>query len=76
MGKKYRYQTICIVWEHVNIPIIAKLLLKKFNMKSSNISKWAKDDFDSVYVFKINWNTNEISFKIDKQGLDYVSEYC
>ena len=76
LSNKYRSSTIFIAWEHVNIPIIAKLLLEKFNMDSSDIPKWEKTDFDSVYVFKINWNTNEISFKIDKQGLDHVSEYC
>lgn len=76
LSEKYRSSTIFLAWEHVNIPIIAKLLLKKFNVDSSNIPRWKKDDFDSVYVFKIVWNTDNISFRIDKQGLDYVSNNC
>lgn len=76
LNKKYRSSTIFLAWEHVNIPIIAKSLLEKFNVDSSNIPEWKKDDFDSVYVFKIDWNTNNISFRIDKQGLDYVSDKC
>lgn len=135
LKEKYRSSTIFIAWEHLNIPIIAELLLKRFNKDTSNIpnnekgseiadkdksgkidfnefieffkdtseiisneelkklfneldvnndnsisirefATWDREDFDSVYILEIDWNTNNISFKIDNQNLNNINNFC
>jgi Ca2+-binding EF-hand superfamily protein len=135
LKEKYRSSTIFIAWEHLNIPVIAELLLKKFNKDTSNIpnneknfkitdidksgninfnefielfkdtseiisneelkkifneldrdnnnsinnqefATWEREDFDSVYILEIDWNTNDISFKIDNQNLNNINNSC
>ena len=76
LKNKYHSSTIYIAWEHLDMPVIAEHMFARYNMDKSIIPEWKKEDFDTVYVFEINWNTNKLSFKIDKQGLNDVSAHC
>ena len=76
LKQKYRNAVIYVAWEHLGVPPLAKNILNRFNMDSSNLPEWEHDDFDSVYVFEIDWNTNKLSYKIQNQNLNYVSSEC
>lgn len=78
LKQKYHNSTIYISWEHLVIPNIARAILQQFNLDTSIIPQtWSKTDFDSVYVFDIDWNTKKVLFQIKKQYLDNViSDKC
>lgn len=73
LEKKYKNSVLLIAWEHHNIDKIIKQITetKKINFI---IPEWKHDDFDSIYILKLDKNT--ASFKIEKQGLDNQPSSC
>lgn len=58
-SKEFDGKQIVICWSHGKIPSLAKLL--GVNQK---LSKWDKDDFDSVYIIKYNHKGDVKDFEI------------
>ncbi|HZF71125.1 hypothetical protein [Sulfuricurvum sp.] len=73
MKHKYKNDLILIAWEHHNIDKIIKKIAKSKEVKI-DIPEWASDDFDSMYILKLEKNSLEL--KIEKQGLNNQNASC
>jgi hypothetical protein len=54
--------TVFVIWEHLNIPVIAKQL----GVEGKKL-KWAGDDFDSIWI--ITYKNGKTVLTIDKENL-------
>ena len=75
-SEKYENQVVFVAWEHKMLEEIVKNILIDFNSDVSKIPEWKYDDFDSLYVIKIKSLNKELSFSIDKQGLNSQNNDC
>jgi hypothetical protein len=75
-SEKYKNQVVFVVWEHNMLNEIVKNILIDFNGDVSKISEWKYDDYDSLYVIKINSQNKELSFSVDKEGLNGQNKDC
>lgn len=85
---KYHDKVIYIAWEHKKIihkgKGIAQMIFDQFSgqLNKSKIPEWSKHDFDSVFVFDIDWNKTtrpgggELNFRVTQQGLNSLSQQC
>jgi len=64
-------RTIVVAWEH---HLIKQIISKIAGSKELNIPEWANDDFDSIYVLKIE--PNGIKLEFQSQGLNGQPEEC
>ncbi|WP_233980331.1 histidine phosphatase family protein [Pectobacterium versatile] len=68
-----------VAWEHKNLVLIAKSVVKKVGGDASLIpDKWPGSDFDSIYVLTIDKSNdkNPVSFRREQEALDGVAESC
>jgi hypothetical protein len=66
---------ILVAWEHNIIGDAARLLLKANDGNWHDVpTKWPKDDFDSMYVVRIDANGS--TFSHEREHLDQQSEVC
>lgn len=79
---EYRNKTLFVAWEHKNLDIFAKEFFKRFVTEGSrpvpgrkSVPDWSSGDFDSIFIFEKNYR-NTITFHIDHEGLNGVSEKC
>lgn len=63
--------TILVAWEH---HLIKEIISKIDTAKKLNIPQWDNDDFDSIYLLKIN--RDEITLEFLFQGLNELEEEC
>ena len=77
LQEKYHGATIFAAWEHEHLMLIAQRFLKKFG-NAAVIPHWSEHDFNTVYVFTIDWNKKPatIDFKIKNQGFKNISTVC
>lgn len=76
LNNKYHSSVIYMAWEHSDIVKIASLLYHHFNLDSSTIPDWHKDDYDTVFEFKIDWTTKTLKLQIKKQPFINISSRC
>lgn len=78
LNEKNNNAVIVIVWEHDNLVKIVKNIMKNKGGDPNLIPKWKKDDFDSIYVLKINHDDAEkdIIFEHEKQGVTNLIDEC
>lgn len=78
LSKEYENSVIFIAWEHDNLVNVAKDIMKSENGDPAVIPKWPGDDFDSIYVLRINREENmkNIHFEHKQEGLNHVSALC
>jgi hypothetical protein len=74
----YRNSLVLVAWEHREIVNIARKLLADNGTDPSHVPKWANEDFDSVYVIRINRTSGpaSASFERKQEGLDGQSTRC
>ncbi len=64
-SSKYKDALIFVAWEHHKIKeIIQKLMPQASELQIPN---WQNDDFNSIYIVKINQEKNSIVFSIDQE---------
>lgn len=71
--------THVIAWEHHWGESLARLFLKTLGADPKAVPKWADDDYDSLYVIRVQQAGHEAPvarFSVDKQGLDGLPEAC
>ena len=56
--------TVLVVWEHSNIPDLAKALGVKGNLK------WKDDDFGSIWIIEFKNNSSAPGMRIEQENLD------
>jgi hypothetical protein len=70
---------IFVAWEHTELDDLAKLMLRSFGKDASAVPKWPDDDYDRIYIFKIDENRGKrsLTFQVDQEGLnDAIKESC
>ena len=75
---QYHSAVVYITWEHYNIIRFTKLLFKYFHYKPKAKVIWANDDYNTVFVFKINWNKSPatVSFSKTSENMKSLSAKC
>jgi hypothetical protein len=68
-------QTIFVAWEHHELELLARALLKKRGGDPGLVGKWHSDDFDTIYVITLQ-TRGGITFKTGSEGLDNRSTAC
>jgi hypothetical protein len=68
----YAHATIWIAWEHHAIEQLVKTLLRDNGGAAETVPHWAGDDFDSLWVVRIerDGGTTRARFSRQRQGLD------
>lgn len=67
-------QLVVVAWEHKIAEQIVRNLAEHHQLKFA-VPHWEDDDFDSIYILSQNAK-GVISFRVEKQGLDKLSEQC
>ncbi|HEY3863669.1 MAG TPA: hypothetical protein VGO59_17475 [Verrucomicrobiae bacterium] len=74
----YQNSLVFVAWEHGLLDDFAKEMVKAYGGDPNQVPKWPGKDFDSIFLMKITRSngTNAISFIIDHEGLDNLSDDC
>lgn len=73
-SKKYQNATLFIAWEHhLIVEIVKRLVAQNVSIK---VPAWEGDDFDSIYIVRLNHDTKQYSFTIDHQNLNGLPTQC
>jgi hypothetical protein len=75
---EYRNSTVLIAWEHVMLERFAQSLIATSGGDASVVPHWPGNDFDSIYVFHIDWNQGQgkLTFAIEHEGFSDLSNEC
>lgn len=78
LSPKYHRSVIFICWEHLYIIRIAKKIMSTLKANPDDIPWWSENDFDSLYVIKIDWVTKRpiVKFIHDQERLNNQSRHC
>jgi len=74
----YQNAHVVIAWEHRMAERLARALLQSYGGDPSAVPRWSGDDYDSIYIVKIQRTPAQISasFTLDHEGLDHQSTVC
>ena len=74
----FRNATILVGWEHKIIADVARKLLSAHGGDPADVPEWKGDDFDSIYVVKIDWSgpNPTATFARSSEGLDGQAQTC
>ena len=74
----YRNALVLVAWEHKEIVDVAQALLKDNGADPSLVPTWASDDFDAIYVIRIDRTAAPVraTFERKTEGLDGQSTQC
>jgi hypothetical protein len=74
----YQNATVFITWEHVLLDDLAKNLVKDNGGNPAQVPAWPGKDYDTIFVIKITrvGPSASVSFTIDHEGLDNLSDNC
>ena len=77
-GGAFRDATILVGWEHKIIVDVARELLSAHGGDPADVPEWKGDDFDSIYVVKIDWSgpNPTATFARSSEGLNGQPEAC
>lgn len=67
---------VFVSWEHKNLVVAAKALVKRTGGDPEQIPQWEGDDFDSLYVIRLSDEGKFVSFKKENEGLNDISDRC
>lgn len=78
LAPKYQRSVIFVAWEHNQLARLVKNLLATFGTDSATVPDWKGDDFDSIYVVRIQSRPDgkRVTFQHDHEGLDGLSTDC
>ena len=74
-----RDRTVFVAWEHREIEVLAKAMLKAVGGTGEEVPNWKGNDFDSLYVMHVTQGDDgkpRIQFSVDHQGLDGLPDSC
>jgi hypothetical protein len=69
---------VVIAWEHKLIEKLVRQMVSAHGGNAADVPKWHSDDFDSIYVVKLDWqgDSPHVTFVHDSQGLNGRSADC
>lgn len=70
------HKRIFVSWEHKNLVVAAKALVKQTGGDPQQIPSWSGRDFDSLYIIKLNEQGRFVSFVNGNEGLNGLSDRC
>jgi hypothetical protein len=75
---KFDASTVFVAWEHKKVEDLAKNLVKASGGDDSVVPKWKSDDFDSIYLVRIqrDGSNTSVSFSTDAEHLDGQPTTC
>ncbi len=75
---RWRGRTILVAWEHREIEDLVRQIVASHGGQPGDVPVWASDDFDSVYLVKLDWSSTppHASFVHDTEGLNGRSTEC
>jgi hypothetical protein len=79
LAQENENSVIYLAWEHAYLNEFAKRLLKAYGEDPSKVPDWPNEDYDRIYVFRINrvGQKKELTFSVEQQGLtDSLSDDC
>ena len=68
-------QTLYVAWEHKELELLARAILKARGEDPGVVRKWHGDDFDGIYVMTLKTHGGA-TFKVEAEGLDNQSGEC
>lgn len=77
LAKPYLGSTVYVAWEHMNIDLLAKILLRRFD-SDTKVPEWPNSDYDTVFVFRIRGEpgNGSIVLDVDQQEFGKIEERC
>jgi hypothetical protein len=78
-ARKYRSALIFVAWEHTKLNEFAEQMLRSYGKPASAVPKWPDDDYDRIYIFKLDENHGKttLTFEVDHEGLnDTAKDVC
>lgn len=74
----YQNSVVLVGWEHRELVPLAKALLREHGGNPQLVPKWNDDDFDSIYVVKVQRSgaATTASFEIGHEGLNGQPTTC
>ena len=78
VAPEWRGRTALIAWEHHDIERMVRKIVAAHGGNATDVPTWPGDDFDSIYVVRIDWSADEprVTFSHDREGLDGRSTDC
>lgn len=78
INPEYRNATVYVAWEHRHLADLVRNIMVLTQANPNLIPNWQREDFDSIYVLKLNWKTHppQVTFTRDKQNLNNLSSMC
>lgn len=70
------HKRVFVSWEHKNLVVAAKALVKQTGGDPEQIPSWPGQDFDSLYVVRLNEQGRFVLFNKETEGLNGVSDRC
>jgi len=71
---------IVVAWEHHEIEALVRTIVKRYGGPDATVPSWANDDFDSIYIVKLNWDANggppRATFVHSQEGLNGRATDC
>lgn len=77
LSEKYWNATVYVAWEHLNIVILAEVLLNRLDARAP-VPDWENSDYDTVFVFTIRRSAGaaESSLTTLSQDIGPISDAC
>ena len=78
-SRKYRNSLIFVAWEHAELNEFAERMLRTYGQKTSAVPKWPDDDYDRLYIFKLDQKNGKtaLTFTVDHEGLNTsIKDVC
>jgi hypothetical protein len=80
VNPKHRGKLIVTAWEHHEIEDLVRNVIDRYGDKRQQVPAWHSDDFDSIYVVKLEWNGQgdapRATFVVDREGLNGRAQDC
>lgn len=72
---QYHDATIYVAWEHLRIVEFAEILVKRFG-SAAKVPEWDNGNYDTVFVFTIDWSARSLKFDVRSENLGPLAETC
>ncbi|TAM06660.1 MAG: histidine phosphatase family protein [Paraburkholderia sp.] len=75
---KWANRTVLVAWEHREVEELARQIVGAHGGAASDVPSWKSNDFDSIYVVRIDWSggTPRAHFSHEHEDLDDRADDC
>jgi hypothetical protein len=69
-------KVIFVAWEHRKLNEMVKDILRANGADPKQVPDWPESDYDRIYILRFSPGTHTISFTVDHENLDHLSDNC